>query len=205
MRKWNKRIKFSGTSERNLAFALSELDRQCSRLNIPRSVREDAALIYRTACRKNFIRGRTIESVVASSIYISCRRCHIPRTLDEVANSAKVSKKFLGKHSRFISRELHIKLKPSSPIDYIPRFSSQLGLSGEVETKAIDILHKSMKKGLLNGKDPTGVAASALYIASKLIGEKISQKGVADVSGVTEVTIRNRYREMMDGLNITVF
>lgn len=198
LRKWNKRMRISRAGERNLALALSELDRESSRLGLPRSVREDAAFVYRSAAKNNLIRGRSIESMVAASIYTACRRCNIPRTLDEISEASNISKKQIGKNYRFLSRELNIKLKPTSPTDYIPRFASKLDLSGEVQSKAIEIIHKSMEKGLSTGKGPTGMAAAALYIASILLGERKTQKNVAEITGVTEVTIRNRYKELAE-------
>ena len=204
LRKWNKRMRVSGAGERNLAFALSELDRDSSRLGIPRSVREDAAIIYRSAAKNNLIRGRSIEVVVASALYAACRRCNIPRTLDEIAIASNVSKKQVGKTYRFLSRELNIKLKPTSPSDYISRFASKLGLSGEVQAKAIEIINKAVKAGLSSGKGPTGVAAAALYIASLLLGERKTQKEVSEISGVTEVTIRNRYKELSEKIDLVV-
>jgi len=204
LRKWNKRMRVSGAGERNLAFALSELDRDSSRLGIPRSVREDAAIIYRSAAKNKLIRGRSIEVVVASALYAACRRCNIPRTLDEIAIASNVSKKQVGKTYRFLSRELNIKLKPTSPSDYISRFASKLGLSGEVQAKAIEIINKAVKSGLSSGKGPTGVAAAALYIASLLLGERKTQKEVSEISGVTEVTIRNRYKELSEKIDMVV-
>lgn len=199
LRKWNKRLRISSAGERNLAFALSELDRESSRLGIPRSIREDAALIYRNAASMKLIRGRSIESMVTSCIYMACRRNGIPRTLDEMSEVSNVSKKQIGKNYRFLSRELNIKLRPTSPSDYIPRFASKLGLSGEIQSKAIEIIHNAIEKGFNIGKGPTGLAAAALYIASILMGERKTQREVADVAGVTEVTIRNRYKELSEG------
>lgn len=198
LRKWNRRMRVSRQGERNLALALSELDRESSKLGIPRSVREDAAVIYRDSAKNNLIRGRSIEGVVAASIYTACRRCNIPRTLDEIAEVSKVSKKQIGKNYRFLARKLNIKLKPTSPTDYIPRFATKLGLSGEVQSKSIDIINKSVDNGLSCGKSPTGMAAAALYIASILLGERITQKDISEVTGVTEVTIRNRYKELSE-------
>ena len=204
LRKWNKRMRIANAGERNLAFALSELDRESSRLSIPRSIREDAAMIYRKAARMNLIRGRSIESMVAAVLYIACRRNNVPRTLDEMADASNVSKKQIGKNYRFLSRELKIKLKPTSPSDYIPRFASKLDLSGEVQAKAIEIVKKARESGVINGKGPTGVAATALYISSILLGERKTQRDIADVAGITEVTIRNRYREIAEEVDLGV-
>lgn len=198
LRKWNQRIRVSRCGERNLALALGELDREANRLDLPRSIREDASVIYRRAAKNNLIRGRSIEGVVATSLYIACRICNLPRTLSEIAEVSNVSKKQIAKNYRFLSRELNIKLKPTSPADYISRFASQLGLSGETQSKAIEIIHTANEKGLTSGKGPTGIAAAALYISSVLLGEKKTQKDIALVSGVTEVTIRNRYKELSE-------
>ena len=201
LRKWQRKIRVSGSGERNLAFALSEIDRNSSNLGLPRSVREDACVIYKDAVNHKLIRGRSIESVATASIYVACRRCNVPRTLEEIASVSKVTKKDVGRTYRFLSRELKIKLAPTSPADYVPRFASKIGLSTEAQSKAIEIIDKASQNGLTSGKGPTGVAAAALYIASVLIGERKTQKEIADVAGVTEVTIRNRYKELSEKLD----
>ena len=204
LRKWNKRIRISGTGERNLAIALSELDRQSSKLGLPRDVREDAALIYRKAAKMSLVRGRSIEGMVAASVYTASRRNALPRTLDEVSDVSNVTKKQIGKNYRFLAKQLGIKLTPPSPADYVPRFASILRLSGKVESMAIDIVNKSREKGLITGREPTGVAAATLYIASVLIGEKVTQRQIAETASVSEVTIRNRYNELTEKLNLCV-
>jgi transcription initiation factor TFIIB len=204
LRKWQQRIRVSNATERNLAFALTELERVASRLTLPRNVRETAAVVYRKAVEKGLIRGRSIEGVAASSLYAACRQCGVPRTLDEIADAAKLNRKEIGRTYRFVSRELGISLKPTTPIDYVPRFGSELGLSGEVQSKAIEILKKAMDQELTSGRGPTGVSAASIYIASVLLGERRTQREVADVAGVTEVTIRNRYKELAERLDIEI-
>jgi transcription initiation factor TFIIB len=204
LRKWQRRIRVSDASERNLAFALSEIDRMASHLGLPRNVREAAAVIYRRAVEERLIRGRSIEGVAAAALYAACRECKVPRTLDEIADVSRVGKKEIGRSYRFIARELLIHLRPTSPTDYIPRFGSELGLSGEAQSKAIELLKKAVKTGLTSGRGPTGVAAAAIYIASVLCGERRTQRDVADVARVTEVTVRNRYKELCDKLGLDV-
>jgi transcription initiation factor TFIIB len=204
LRKWQRRIRVSDAMERNLAFALSELDRMASHLGLPRSVRETAAVIYRRAVEKHLIRGRSIEGVAAAALYAACRENKVPRTLDEIADVSRVSKKEIGRSYRFIARELLIHLSPTSPIDYVSRFGSELGLSGEAQSKAIDLLKKASKEGLTSGRGPTGVAAAAIYIASVMSGERRTQRDVADVARVTEVTVRNRYKELCEKLGLDV-
>ncbi len=204
LRKWQRRIRISNATERNLAFALSELDRMASALGLPKSVRETAAVIYRKAIEKNLIRGRSIEAVVAAALYAACRQAGVPRTLDEIAQYSRVDRKEIGRTYRFIARELGLKLMPTSPADYVPRFCAALGLSGEVQRKAIEIIKKAEERELTSGRGPTGVAAAAIYIASILCGERRTQREVAEVAGVTEVTIRNRYKELAEKLGIDI-
>jgi transcription initiation factor TFIIB len=204
LRKWQQRIRVSNATERNLAFALTELDKVASRLNLPKGIREQAAIVYRKAVDKGLIRGRSIEGVSAASLYAACRMCNIPRTLDEIADAARLNRKEIGRTYRFVARELDINLNPTTPVEYVPRFGSELGLSGEIQSKAIEVLKMAMDKELTSGRGPTGVAAAAIYIASVLLGERRTQREVADVAGVTEVTIRNRYKELAEKLDIDI-
>ncbi|MFQ5909604.1 MAG: transcription initiation factor IIB, partial [Thermoplasmata archaeon] len=146
LRKWQRRIRVSNATERNLAFALSELDRMASGMGLPRNVRETAAMIYRKAVTKNLIRGRSIEGVVAASLYAACRQCNVPRTLDEIAGSSRVGRKEIGRTYRFMTRQLKLKLMPTRPEDYVSRFCSELRLSGEVQSKAVEILKDAADK-----------------------------------------------------------
>jgi transcription initiation factor TFIIB len=204
LRKWQRRVRISDATERNLAIALSALDRMASSIGLPRTVRETAAMIYRKAALKKLVRGRSIEGVTAASLYAACRQCLVPRTLDEISNIAHVSRKEIGRIYRYISRELGLKLLPTSPEDYISRFCSQLKLSGDVQAKTLEILQEAAHLELTSGRGPTGIAAASLYIASVLCGERRTQREVAEIAGVTEVTIRNRYKEISEKLDIGI-
>lgn len=204
LRKWQRRIRISDATERNLALALSGLDHLSSSMGLPRSVRETAAMIYRKAAFKNLVRGRTVDGIMAASLYAACRQCHVPRTLDEVSIVSQLPRKEIGRNYRFVSRELELKLLPTAPRDYITRFCNELKLSSNVQKKTIEILELAANHELTSGRGPTGLAAASMYIASVLCDERRTQREVADVAGVTEVTIRNRYKELALKLDIAV-
>lgn len=200
LRKWQYRI--STAIERNLKQALSELKRVASYLKLPKSVEEESARIYTLAVQRGLVRGRSMESVVSGALYAACRRHEVPRTLDELSEASGIEKKEIGRTYRFVTRELGISILPSNPADYIPRFASALKISPEAQSKSIEILEKAQKEELTSGRGPTGIAAAALYVSALLHDEKRTQREVADVAGVTEVTIRNRYKELLEELNL---
>jgi transcription initiation factor TFIIB len=200
LKKWQERV--STSIERNLRLAMAELRRVSSFLNLPTVVRDEASRVYRFVLQRGLVRGRSMESVIAACIYAACRSYNIPRTLDEIAAASDVPRKEIGRTYRFIIRKLGIKVKPSSPKDYISRFSSILHLSPKSQNEALKILKKADISELTSGRGPAGIAAAALYVSALLNDEKKTQREVADVAGITEVTIRNRYKELIDRLGI---
>ena len=200
LRKWQYRI--STAIERNLKLALAELKRVSSYLKLPRSVEEESARIYTMAVQRGLVRGRSMESVVAGALYAACRRHEVPRTLDELAEASGIDKKEIGRTYRFVTRELGIRILPSNPVDYLPRFASALKLTAETQSKAVEILEHAQRSELTSGRGPTGIAAASLYVAALINNEKRTQREVADIAGVTEVTIRNRYKELLKRLKL---
>ena len=136
LRKWQERIRTKDAGERNLQFALSEIDRMASALGVPRSVREVASVIYRRALNEDLIRGRSIEGVSTAALYAACRQEGIPRSLDEVADVSRVPQKEIGRTYRYISQELGLELKPVDPKPFVPRFASALQPPEGVPSKA---------------------------------------------------------------------
>ncbi|NCO11691.1 hypothetical protein CO038_02410 [Candidatus Pacearchaeota archaeon CG_4_9_14_0_2_um_filter_39_13] len=200
LKKWQERV--STSIERNLRLAMAELRRVSSFLSLPSVVRDEAARVYNFVLQRGLVRGRSMESVIAACIYAACRSYNIPRTLDEIAAASDVPRREIGRTYRFIIRKLGIKVKPSSPKDYISRFSSILHLSPKTQNEALKVLKKADVSELTSGRGPAGIAAAALYVAALMNDEKKTQREVADVAGITEVTIRNRYKELIDCLGI---
>ncbi len=202
LRKWQHRIRTSKSGERSLAQGLAEINSMASKMGLPRHVRESAAVLYRKASTKNLVRGRSIDEVVAATLYAACRQCGVPRTLDEIADKSNVDRKSIGRTYRTLTRELVLRLLPQSPRDYIARFCNKLGLDIEAQRKAEEILERVERRELASGVAPSGVAAATIYIAAVISGKPCTQKEVAEVSGVTEVTIRNRYKAITGALGL---
>ena len=200
LRKWQRRIRVSDATERNLAFALSEITKISNNLNLPKNILETASVIYRKAVKERLIRGRSIQGVTSAAIYLACRQCGLPRTLDEIAQCSTVNKKEVGRSYRFLIRELNYSIPPLRPSQYITKFSNQLTMQGKVEEIAHKILAAAKELKLTSGRGPTGIAAAASYVASVLTGERKTQREIAEIAQVTEVTIRNRYKELVERL-----
>jgi len=201
LRKWQRRIRVSDATERNLAFALSEITKIANNLNLPKSILETASVIYRKAVKERLIRGRSIQGVTAAAIYLACRQCGLARTLEEIAQASSVNKKEVGRSYRFLIKELNYSIPPLKPSQYITKFSNQLTMQGKVEEIAHKILGAAKELKLTSGRGPTGIAAAASYIASVLTGERKTQREIAEIAQVTEVTIRNRYKELVERLS----
>ncbi len=205
LRKWQRRIRVSDATERNLAFALSEISKIANNLNLPKNILETASVIYRKAVKERLIRGRSIQGVTAAAIYVACRQCGVARTLDDIAQASTVNKKEVGRSYRFLIKELNYFIPPLKPSQYITKFSNQLTMQGKVEEIAHKILATAKELKLTSGRGPTGIAAASSYIASVLTGERKTQREIAEIAQVTEVTIRNRYKELVERLQFVIY
>jgi len=198
LRTWNERFRTRNSKERNLKQALGEIDRMASGLGLPDNVRETASVIYRRALDEDLLPGRSIEGVATASLYAAARQANAPRSLDEVANVSRVEKDEIARTYRYVIRELGLEVKPADPEQYVPRFASELDLPEETTRRARELLASAKEAGIHSGKSPVGLAAAAVYAASLLTNEKVTQSEVSEVANISEVTIRNRYHELLD-------
>lgn len=204
LRKWQIRSRVHSSIDRNLAQAMAELDRLSDKATVPASVKEKAALIYRKALDKGLVRGRSIAAIAAASLYAACRITGTPRNLREISEASLVSKKDVARCYRLLLRELDIRMPVADPMTYLPKITEKSNASGYTQSLAAKILQEAKAKRVSAGKDPMGLAAAALYIACMQTGEKKTQKEIADSAGVTEVTVRNRYKTLKRQLNLEV-
>jgi len=202
LRKWQIRSRVHSSIDRNLAQAMTELDRLSSKVSAPSAVKEKAALIYRKALDEGLVRGRSIAAIAAASLYAACRITGTPRSLREISEASLVSKKDVARCYRLLLRKLSLHIPIADPMIYVTKIARRADISGQIQALAVKILKEARRKHVSAGKDPMGLAAAALYIACKHLGEKKTQKEIADAAGVTEVTVRNRFKTLKRQLGI---
>ena len=202
LRKWQIRTRVHSSADRNLAQAMAELDRLADVLHIPASIKERAALVYRKALNNSLVRGRSIAALAAASLYAACRLSETPRTLKDVSATSRIRKKDLARCYRLLVRELDLRMPVVDPVKCISKIATAVEISMITQQRAIRIINEAKTKGIVTGKDPMGLAAASLYVACVLEGEKKTQKEIAEVANVTEVTVRNRYKGIKEALNI---
>jgi transcription initiation factor TFIIB len=209
LRKWHRRTRVRDSGERTLALGLADITKTADNLNIPQnsSIRETASVILRKAAEKKLIRGRSIQGLAAASVELACRQCVVPRSHTEISDASYVGKKELGRCYRFLRKELEYDVAPQMPGQFIPKFTSGNGynedmqkINAKAEEISYKILSAAKKLKLTSGRGPQGLAAAAGYIGTKLAGGKKTQIEFAKIYQVTEVTIRNRYSEMIERL-----
>jgi len=202
LRTWDRRSQMHESSDRNMGKAFVQLSTFADKLSLSQEIAERAAYIYRKALERGLIRGRSITEMIAASLYAACRDSEIPRTLKDLSEVANISRKDLARSYRLLVREMDIKMPVPDPARSVAKIASKVEAGERTRRRALEILANARKMGVAAGKDPVGLAASALYVASTLCGEDKTQRDIARAAGVTEVTIRNRYKNLRVALGI---
>ena len=196
LRTWDLRTQTHSPTDRSLKQAFSQLDVLKDKLGLPDTVVEKAAYIYRKAQERQLVRGRTVSGILAAAIYIACREMGISRTLKDMSAYSNVKLKEVARSYRLLYLELDLKIPIVDPMKYIARVANRASLSEKTKRQAAEIMNNVTKREISTGKDPMGLAAAVLYLASLNTGENITQANIADAAGVTEVTIRNRVKDL---------
>ena len=194
LRKWDHRSPAFGNQEKNLSVALLELDKMSDKLGVSQAVKERAAYIYRKALDRGLLRGRSIVGISAAALYAAMRDTETPRTLKDIAAANNLDKKAVARDYRILLREMDLTMPVADAARNVNRIASRVGLSEKVARKAIEIVRITEEKEISAGKSPMGLAAASLYLAGVIEGEVKTQKDIAEAAGVTEVTVRNRYK-----------
>jgi transcription initiation factor TFIIB len=194
IRVWDFRIQ--AANDRSLKQALPALEHLKVSLALPETIVEKSAYFYRKAARINLIKGRTVSSILAASVYLACRELETPRTLNEVSSASNVPRKKISRDYRLLVHTFDPKIPAIDHVRCITRIANKVGLSEKTKRVAIKIMRQVIAMQVSAGKGPMGIAATVLYIACLQAGEMKTQKELSIAAGVTEVTIRNRYSEL---------
>ncbi len=203
LRKWDSRFKVKNTKERNLRQAFGEIQRIASEMDLPEFVEETACTIYRRALDEELLPGRSIEAMASASVYIAVRQAGIPKTLDTLVTYCRVDESRVTGAYSYVGRELGIEIEPPEVLEYLSRIASDLEVSTQTERKAEELLENSVNKKLHSGKDPSGMAAAAVYAATMITRcDRVTQESACEAGDVCELTIRTRHRELLDAYGI---
>jgi transcription initiation factor TFIIB len=201
LRTWDFRTQAHTSTDRNLRQAFSELDRLKDKLGLTDSVIEKTAYIYRKAQERGLVRGRSISAILAAVIYIACREMGFPRILKDITAISNIKHRYVAQAYRLLIIELDLKIPLLDPIKCIIRIANNAKISEKTRRQAINIMHDIIKKEISAGKDPMGLAAAVVYLSCLKTDEKKIQRYIADAAGVTEVTLRNRYKNIISQLD----
>jgi transcription initiation factor TFIIB len=204
LRKWQIRSRVHYSIDRNLVQAMTEIDMLADKLHLTPANKEEAAVIYRKALEKGLVRGRSISSIAAASLYAACRLTRTQRTLREVSRHSSINKKDIARCYRLLLRELKLQMPVPAAQLGVPKIAAKVGIGERTQQDAIEILREAERLKMTAGKAPMGLAAAALYIACLMNNEKMTQKMVGDAAGVTDVTIRNRYKSLKEALKLDI-
>ncbi len=202
LRTWDSRSQVQEPIDRNFRQAFGELNRLKDKLAISDAVIEKAAYIYRKTPEKGLVRGRSISTLMASSLYASCRDTETPRNLKDVEQAANIKKKDIARCYRLLVKELDLRMPVTDSIQCVARIASRIGIAEKTKRYAVTVLRQAQENEISAGKDPMGLAAAALYLSCVKNGENQTQHNIAEAANVTEVTIRNRYKGLKESLDL---
>lgn len=200
LRTWNLRTQLSKSSDRNFMIAFHKLYGLKDRLGLPDAVVEKAAYTYRKSQQRGLVRGRTIDSILGAAVYAACRELGVPKTLNEVAQASSIREKRISKAYRVLSFELGISVPILDPMKCIVKVANKVSLNEKTKRKAMAIMSQVTQKEISAGKDPMGLAATVIYMSCLGTGETKTQIDIAKAAGVTEVTVRNRFKDLKEKL-----
>ena len=211
LRKWQQRVRVSSTRERRLANVLTKIGETCQSLSLPKNVLETASMIYRNLDGQIDVKGKSVASISIATIYMACKQCDVVRSLEEIckgicaAKDVKSKTKLAAKYYRTMVMEMGPATAPVVTMDkYISKIANLTQTDVRVERLALEIAEKTRNNNLADGKAPNGIAAAYLYVASILLGQNVLQRDVSSIAGVTEVTIRNRCKEILTSYKLQV-
>jgi transcription initiation factor TFIIB len=199
IRTWDYRTQTRTSKDQSCIYAFRQLNNLKEKLALPSSVIEKAAYIYRKAQQNEIVRGRTRTGAIAACVYIACREAIIPRTFDEVARTANITRKELSNAYIAIVLGLDLRIPLIDPIKCLVKLANKTHVDEKITRYAIGYLKQVVDSEISAGKDPMSIVATVLYLTCLQYGdESKTQRSFADAAGISDVTIRNRRQELQN-------
>ena len=208
LRIWDDRTQPS--RDRNLRHAFNELDVLKHKLGLSIAAVEKSAYIYRKAQERGFVLGRTISSVMAAAVYITCREMEIARTINDITSASNIRWKVLSRTVRQLLLELDYKVPNTNPMNCLVTIANKLNISEKTKRQAMSVMNEVARNEILSaGKDPMGLAAAVLYLScirtTSTSGggrKNISLVKISNTAGITDATLRNRFKDIKHQLRL---
>ena len=185
------------SSDRAMLNAIRSINGMADRINLTKTIVDRANNLFKMVHDGRNLKGRANEAISAAVLYIACRQEGVPRTFKEIVAVSTVSKKEIGRCFKLILKAHDTSVELITTGDFMSRFCGTLSLSRDVQKAATCIAKRAVDLDIVPGRSPISVAAAAIYMASQASDDKRTQREIADIAGVADVTIRQSYKLML--------
>ncbi|CAL5188010.1 unnamed protein product [Lathyrus oleraceus] len=161
---------------------------------------DHAFQLFRDCCSATCLRNRSVEALATAALVQAIREAQEPRTLQEISIAANVAQKEIGKYIKILGEALQL----SQPINsnsisvHMPRFCTLLQLNKSAQELATHIGDVVINKCFCTRRNPISISAAAIYLACQLEDKRKTQAEICKVTGLTEVTLRKVYKELLE-------
>jgi transcription initiation factor TFIIB len=190
--------------ERMLIRGSFEICRMTDLLGLPSRIQTQAVYLFRKAFEIHLMKGRSVSTITTAILYYVCGTEQTPRTLSEIVSTSDCTVHGCIQAYRILLSALQLSSPLRSPYFLVSKYISSLGLSHIIESIVNSILRQYEQKYTFSGKDPKGLVSAAIYLACQKEDQKISQCQIAQIVGITDVTLRNRMKLMNQFINIPI-
>jgi transcription initiation factor TFIIB len=187
---------------KNMLIAITELKRLSFNLKIPSHVKNETVSLYKKSFNANLLKGRSISGMIAACLYFVSKKLNIPVMFKDIVYESTADAVIIKNCYKALIKKFRLPNHNLNPLLFIQRYSSELDLDIETQQLIVKILTHFLKNDEFDGKNPMGLCGGAIYFAAKLKGKKITQRQIAKKVGITDLTLRSRYKEIIEKIRL---
>lgn len=169
-------------------------------LGLDCDISDHAFQLFRDCSSATCLRNRSVEALATAALVQAIREAQEPRTLQEISIAANLPQKEIGKYIKILGEALQLSqpLNSNSISVHMPRFCTLLQLNKSAQELATHIGEVVINKCFCTRRNPISISAAAIYLASQLEDKRKTQAEICKVTGLTEVTLRKVYKELLE-------